>query len=139
MQELFREYEKFLGFDLCFQNFESELASLPGDYAPPRGALLVAREAEQLLGCVALRALEHEICEMKRLYLRPEARGKGLGVELCQEIIDRARSLGYSAMRLDTVKKLDKAIELYLSLGFEPCEPYCHNPQADVEYFELKL
>ena len=139
VRELFEEYEEFLGFDLCFQNFQAELDSLPGAYGPPTGALFLAREGELTLGCVGLRALEPDICEMKRLYLRPEARGKGLGLALCQAVIERARTLGYNQMKLDTVSKLEKAIELYRSLGFVECTAYCHNPQPDVQYFELQL
>lgn len=139
VRDLFEEYEQFLGFDLCFQNFQAELDSLPGAYGPPTGALLLAREKEQVIGCVGLRAIEPGVCEMKRLYLRSEARGKGLGMALCQAVIERARSLGYNRMKLDTVSNLEKAIELYRSLGFQECTAYCHNPQPDVQYFELKL
>ena len=139
IRELFQEYEEFLGFDLCFQDFQQELAALPGAYAPPTGALLLARAEGKVAGCVGLRGLEPGVCEMKRLYLRPAARGKGLGVELCLAVIERARTLGYKSMRLDTVGKLEKAIELYRSLGFETCPAYCHNPHPDVEYFELRL
>ena len=139
VRDLFEEYEQFLGFDLCFQNFQAELDSLPGAYGPPTGALLLAREKEQVIGCVGLRAIEPGVCEMKRLYLRSEARGKGLGMALCQAVIERARSLGYNRMKLDTVSKLEKAIELYRSLGFQECTAYCHNPRPDVQYFELKL
>ena len=91
------------------------------------------------MGCVGLRAIEPGVCEMKRLYLRPQARGKGLGIALCQAVIERARTLGYNRMKLDTVSKLEKAIELYRSLGFQECTAYCHNPQPDVQYFERKL
>ena len=139
IRELFQEYEEFLGFDLCFQDFQQELAALPGAYAPPTGVLLLARDEGKVAGCVGLRGLEPGVCEMKRLYLRPAARGKGLGVELCLAVIERARTLGYKSMRLDTVGKLEKAIELYRSLGFETCPAYCHNPHPDVEYFELRL
>jgi GNAT superfamily N-acetyltransferase len=139
IRELFQEYEEFLGFDLCFQDFQQELASLPGAYGPPSGTLLLAREGEGVLGCVALRAIEPDVCEMKRLYLRPAARGKGTGLALCRDVIDRARKLGYKSMKLDTVSKLSKAIDLYRTLGFKTCPAYCHNPHPDVEYFELQL
>jgi putative acetyltransferase len=139
IKELFREYEEYLGFDLCFQDFEKELASLPGAYGPPRGALLLAKAEGQVQGCIALRAIDHDTCEMKRLYLRSDARGKGVGYALCLAVIDRARALEFKSMKLDTVSKLQKAIELYRSIGFQPCAAYCHNPQPDVEYFELQL
>ena len=139
IRKLFREYESFLDFDLCFQSFEHELDNLPGQYAPPKGCLLVAIEKTSYVGCIAIRPLEAGICEMKRLYVRPEGRGQGLGRQLAEAVISRARSLGYHKMKLDTVGKLQAAITLYRDLGFQPCAPYCDNPQPDVEYFELAL
>ena len=139
VRELFREYQNFLNFDLCFQSFESELAGLPGDYAPPSGALLLAESEQQVVGCVALRALDEKTCEMKRLYVRPQGRGLGRGRKLCEVVIERARDIGYQSMKLDTVSKLQKAIALYREFGFQECDAYCHNPQPDVLYLELKL
>jgi len=139
VRALFKEYEEFLGFDLCFQDFQKELQNLPGDYSPPNGCLLVAEDSGAVIGCIALRPLNPKECEMKRLYVRPAGRGKGLGQKLCNEVIRRARQTGYERMKLDTVSKLKTAIELYRRLGFEPCEPYCENPQPDVEYYQLPL
>lgn len=139
VRQLFTEYENFLDFDLCFQSFEEELAQLPGRYAPPGGCLLLATENEDVLGCIALRQLEPGICEMKRLYVRPEGRSKGLGRALCLALIERAKEYGHNKMRLDTVGKLQKAIQLYRDLGFVECPRYCDNPQPDVQFFELQL
>src|SRR4030067_651409 len=103
IHQLFVEYQKWLGIDLCFQNFEQELASLPGEYAPPTGRILLTCYDSKLAGCVALRKVSPEVCEMKRLYLRPEFRGKGIGRKLSVAIIDEARKIGYKKMRLDTL------------------------------------
>ncbi len=140
VRELFLEYEKSLGFSLCFQNFEQELAGLPGDYAPPQGRLLLAEYEHQLAGCVALHKLEPHICEMKRLYLRPAFRGRGLGRALADRIITEARQIGYARMRLDTVEPVMKdAVAMYRNLGFQEVAPYRPNPIAGAMYMELKL
>lgn len=139
-RELFLEYAQSLGFSLCFQNFDKELARLPGDYAPPAGRLLLAEYERQLAGCVALHKLEDGICEMKRLYLRPQFRGKGLGRALADRLIAEARQVGYQSMRLDTVEPVMKdAVAMYRKIGFREIEPYCSNPIAGALYMELQL
>jgi putative acetyltransferase len=131
---LFREYASSLGVDLSFQHFEEEVAALPGDYAPPRGRLLLTCD-----GCVALRPLTSDVCEMKRLYVRPDARGTGVGRALVQRVIDEARSIGYRAMRLDTLPSMTAAAAMYRTFGFREIEPYRFNPVAGTKYFELEL
>ncbi|MGB7603790.1 MAG: GNAT family N-acetyltransferase [Candidatus Sulfotelmatobacter sp.] len=139
-RELFLEYAQSLGFSLCFQNFEKELEVLPGHYAPPDGRLLLAEYEGQLAGCVAMRALELGICEMKRLYLRPRFRGNGLGRALAERIISEARQAGYRRMRLDTVEPVMKdAVGMYRKLGFQEISPYRSNPIAGAMYMELEL
>ncbi len=139
-RELFLEYAQSLGFSLCFQNFDKELAGLPGDYAPPAGRLLLAELDGQLAGCVALHKLEPGLCEMKRLYLRPSFRGKGLGRALADRIISEARQIGYKRMRLDTVEPVMKdAVGMYRKLGFKEIDPYCNNPMPGTLYMELQL
>jgi putative acetyltransferase len=139
-RELFLEYAQSLGFSLCFQNFDKELATLPGDYAPPDGRLLLAECDGQLAGCVALHKLESSLCEMKRLYLRPQFRGKGVGRALAERIIAEARQIGYLKMRLDTVEPLMKdAVAMYRKLGFKEIVPYRANPIAGAVYMELEL
>ena len=136
VRALFLEYARELGFSLCFQGFDEELAALPGAYAPPRGALLLAPE----LGCVALRPLDAGTAEMKRLYLRPAARGQGLGLELAEAAIAEARALGYARMVLDTIAQtMDRAIAMYRALGFREIAPYYHNPIPGALYLELRL
>src|SRR6266851_7536110 len=125
VRELFLEYAKSLEIDLCFQSFDRELAELPGDYSPPDGRLLLAEYEGQLAGCVGLHRLEPEICEMKRLYLRPTFRGKGLGRSLAERVIAEARAIGYVRMRLDTVEPIMKdAVAMYRRLGFKEITPY---------------
>jgi len=137
---LFLEYAKSLGVNLCFQNFEQELAGLPGHYAPPDGRLLLAEYDGQLAGCVALHKWEDGICEMKRLYLRPSFRRKGLGRAIAEKIIAESRSIGYQRMRLDTIEPLMKdAVEMYRKLGFREIAPYRPNPIAGAMYMELQL
>jgi putative acetyltransferase len=139
-RELFLEYAQSLGFSLCFQSFEKELAGLPGDYAPPNGRLLLAEYEGQLAGCIALHKLEDGICEMKRLYLRPRFRGKGLGRALADQIIAEARQIGYQRMRLDTVEPLMKnAVAMYRRIGFREIAAYCTNPIVGALYMELVL
>jgi len=139
-RELFQEYAQSLGVNLCFQNFEQELAGLPGHYAPPAGRLLLADYDGRLAGCVALHKWEDGVCEMKRLYLRPSFRGKGLGRAIAEKIIAEARSIGYQRMRLDTIEPLMKdAVEMYRKLGFREIAPYRTNPIAGAMYMELQL
>jgi putative acetyltransferase len=139
-RELFLEYAESLGFSLCFQNFDKELAGIPGDYAPPDGRLLLATYENQLAGCVALHQLEPQLCEMKRLYLRPQFRGKGLGRVLADQIIAEARQIGYQRMRLDTVEPVMKdAVAMYRVIGFQEIPPYRANPIAGALYMELQL
>jgi putative acetyltransferase len=139
-RELFLEYAQSLGFSLCFQNFDKELAELPGDYAPPEGRLLLAEYEGQPAGCVALHKLDDAICEMKRLYLRSQFRGKGLGRLLADRIIAEARQIGYRRMRLDTIAPVMKdAVAMYRKIGFREIAAYRPNPIAGAMYMELQL
>jgi putative acetyltransferase len=139
-RELFEEYATWLGINLCFQNFDKELAELPGEYVPPSGCLLLATENDQTSGCVALRRIGEGVGEMKRLYVRPEFRGQGLGRNLIGAVIQAAREIGYHVIRLDTLPgKMDQAIDMYHSFGFKNIEPYYNNPVAGAAFMELLL
>lgn len=140
IRELFLEYGQSLSFSLCFQSFDKELAGLPGDYAPPDGRLLLATQDGGAVGCVALHKLESEICEMKRLYVRPQFRGKGLGKILAEKVIAEARQAGYKLLRLDTVEsEMRAAVAMYRRLGFREIKPYRANPMESALYMELQL
>ncbi|MCA1589680.1 MAG: GNAT family N-acetyltransferase [Acidobacteria bacterium] len=139
-RSLFREYESWLGLDLCFQGFEDELRSLPGKYASPDGRLLLATCDGQPAGCIAMRKLETDACEMKRLFVRDEFRSLGLGRRLIEKTIEAARGAGYKSMRLDTYPaKMAKAVKLYKSYGFAPIPPYYDNPNEGVLFMELGI
>lgn len=139
-RSIFREYEACLGLDLCFQGFEEELKNLPGKYAPPSGRLYLARANEHVAGCIALRPLEADVCEMKRLFVREEFRGLKIGQRLVERLIDDAKKFGYKAMRLDTFPpRMGKAVRLYESYGFREIAPYYDNPNDGVLFMELVL
>lgn len=143
LREIFREYATALQVDLCFQDFEAELLGLPGDYAQPRGALLMALADEVLIGCCALRPLDNvdypNACEMKRLYVRPAFRSAGVGRQLAEAILDIANLAAYDCILLDTLDEMESARALYQDLGFDEIPPYYHNPIAGAHYLRAKL
>ena len=139
IKALFLEYEDSLGVDLGFQDFAHEVESLPGDYTPPTGALLLAEDGGAVIGCVALRHIDDEICEMKRLYLRPAARGRGAGLALARAILAEAKRIGYGRMRLDTLPMMRDAMALYERLGFVDIAPYRFNPIPGCRFMEKRL
>jgi putative acetyltransferase len=139
-KSLFLEYANWLEFDLCFQGFDKELAELPGKYSPPKGRLYLLKADDKYAGCVALREIDDGISEMKRLYTKPEFRGRGYGLRMCKKLIEEAKLIGYKKMRLDTIgDKMKDALGLYKLLGFVEIEAYYKNPQPGVVYMELDL
>ena len=140
IRDLFLEYASSLGFSLCFQGFDEELKRLPGEYAPPDGRLYIAEYHGRTAGCIALKRIGPDACEMKRLFVRNEFRGHKIGRLLAEKIITEAREIGYHRMALDTIEdKMKSAVALYRSLGFVPCQPYYHNPIPGALYMELAL
>jgi ribosomal protein S18 acetylase RimI-like enzyme len=139
VRSIFREYAESLNIDLGFQDFEAELAGLPGKFAAPRGRILLAENDGQVIGCIALRPLDDTLCEMKRLYIRPSGRGHQLGKKLAMQICHIAQEAGYSAIRLDTLSTMVAARQLYVSLGFKEISAYVFNPHEDALYMELDL
>jgi len=139
-RRLFREYEAWLDVDLCFQSFEEELKNLPGKYAAPTGRLFLAFADEKIAGCIALRKIDDETCEMKRLFVREEFRGADLGRRLIERLIKEAREIGYRKMRLDTLpEKMPKAVALYKKFGFQPIVAYYDNPHKETLFMEKNL
>jgi len=139
-RKLFREYEMWLGLDLCFQNFEAELKNLPGEYAAPTGRLFLILVNEKIAGCGALRKIDDETGEMKRLYVREDFRGSGLGKMLIERLIKEAGKIGYKKMRLDTLPdKMPQAVKIYESYGFQKIKPYYENPHSETLFMELVL
>jgi len=136
---LFREYADGLGVDLAFQDFEAELAGLPGRYLAPTGGLWLATIGTDAVGCAAMRMIEAKICEMKRLYVRPALRGQGIGRRLAEQVVNSAKKAGYEQICLDTLPSMGDAIRLYYLLGFQPIQPYCHNPIPGAMFLGLTL
>jgi GNAT superfamily N-acetyltransferase len=139
VKRLFQEYWNYLGFSACFQGFDRELAALPGKYTSPGGRLLIARSGAESAGCVALRPLQPEVGEMKRLYVRPLFRGHGLGRRLAETVVTAAREAGYRQLYIDTLPQLKEAIPLYRSMGFTEIPPYYANPAEGVVFMKLEL
>lgn len=140
---LFQAYQQGLGIPLDFQNFEAELQGLPGKYAPPKGSLCLAswqlKDIKEAIGCFGLYPLEEEVCELKRLFLKPEYQGRGLGKTLMAHALQKAKRLGYRKLRLDSLRRLEAALRLYQQFGFYEIEPYNYNPHPDVYYMERLL
>ena len=139
VRELWKEYWDWLDFEPCFQDFDREVMNLPGEYGSPDGCMVLAMVDSEVAGCVALRRLENNRCEMKRLYVRPTFRGHKVGFSLAAKIVDEGRKRGYTAMRLDTLPRMEKAIAIYEALGFREVEPYTEEPIDGAKYLELSL
>ena len=139
VRALFTEYQVNIGLDLCFQSFDEELETLPGNYALPFGRLYIATLSNEIAGCIALRPVDKQCCEMKRLYVREQFRGFGIGRTLSEKIIGDAKKIGYKKMVLDTLTSMQKAVSLYKSLGFMEIEPYYNNPNHDVVFLGLDI
>lgn len=139
IRELFEEYWNSFGFTPCFQHFDRELAGLPGAYSRPAGRLGLALVDGEAAGCIALRPIDEKSCEMKRLYVRPEFRGSGLGAELVQWLVAEARSIGYTTLFADTMPVMTRALEMYRKMGFEQCGPYVEDATPDAVYLKLRL
>ena len=139
VRELFIEYAQSLNVDLCFENLDKEVKELPGVYAPPQGSLLLAKDGTRIAGCVALKKVDNRVCEMKRLYVRAEFRGQGLGKKLTMSIREEARNIGYERMRLDTLPSMKEAIALYRSLGFVEIPPYRDLPVPGALFMQITL
>ena len=139
VRQMLQEYVEWIGLDLAFQEIDAELSGLPGDYAPPGGALLVAVHGDRYVGMIAVRPLEGEVAEMKRLYVRPAARGRGLARRLVAHICEQAKALGYREIRLDTLPKMGEAQALYEGLGFRDIEPYYDTPIAGTRFMSRTL
>lgn len=137
--EIFKEYQLYLGIDLCFQQFDCELNNLKTIYQKPKGIIILAKTASEIIGCVALKPIEMNNCEMKRLYVKPAYRGFGIGKQLTERLIEFAQNSKYDLMKLDTLTQLNEAIDLYKRLGFKSTNPYVFNPLNDVLYFEKEL
>lgn len=138
-KNIFREYQSDIDTDLCFQDFENELKNLPGKYSEPNGRLYLAYKGDKTVGCIALRPINNNECEMKRLYVRPQFRKEGIGKILVEKIIADAKKIGYKHIVLDTLEKMNSAIRLYKTFGFEDYKPYCFNPEKDAVFMKLDL
>lgn len=139
VRTMFLQYADWLKIDLCFQGFDQELRTLPGDYAPPKGRLFLALSGEEVAGCAALRHWSDDVGEMKRLYVRDDFRGLGIGKRLILRVLDEAKAIGYKSVRLDTLPMMGAAIAMYRALGFKEIAPYRANPVPGALYFELDL